>query len=101
MGSSSEILTPTILNVTLTTQSTEYSQALPAGCKHFSMRERSGAIDVLFAFKSGQVATSGVYATVKSGTAYTSPEKLCMVSPANIYLASGTNSTVVEIVAWV
>lgn len=102
MGSSSEILTPSdVIPVTLANSSTEYSQALPAGCKHFSIQERSGLVAVLFAFSTGQVAGGTNYATIQAGKSYTSPEKLCFSGAApTLYFASGTANTVVEIVAW-
>lgn len=98
--SASSVLSPTVYNVTLTDAGTEYSQALPDGCKHFSIQCRT-AFDVRFAFETGKVATpTAPYATVKSGGAYTSPEKLCYDGTGTLYLASSQAAVVVEIVAW-
>ena len=81
--SRSEVLTPVVLNVTLTSADTEYSQALPIGTKYFSMQCRT-AFDVRYAFLTGRVATpTAPYATVKVGDAYNSPEKFGMSEWAN------------------
>lgn len=95
---SSELLTPTIYNVTLTDANTEYPQALPAGCKYFSFQNRS-AQATRYAFETGKVASpTAPYGTVKSGSAYNSPEKLC--ASLTLYLASGNAGDVIEITAW-
>jgi hypothetical protein len=71
----SETLEPVILNVTLTSADTEYSQALPIGTKYFSIQCRT-AFAIRYAFATGRVATpTAPYATVKSGNWYNSPEK--------------------------
>lgn len=97
--SASEILTPTVYNLTLTSANTEYSQALPDGCKYFSVQNRSDN-DMRLAFVTGKVATpTAPYVTIKAGSAYNSPEKLC-VGSATIYAASGTAGDVAEIIAY-
>lgn len=96
---SSEALSPTVLNLTLTSANTEYSIAIPGGCKHFSFQCRT-AFDIRFAFVTGKVAgPTAPYATVKSGGAYTSPEKLSMPA-GTLYLASSEAAVVVEFVYW-
>ena len=95
----SEIITPTPYNLTLTSANTEYSQALPAGCKYFSVQNRSDN-DLRLAFVTGKVAApTAPYVTIKDGSAYNSPEKLC-VGALTLYLASGTAGDIAEIVAY-
>lgn len=97
---SSEALTPTTYNLTLTSTNTEYSQALPAGCKHFSVQNRS-AVDMRLAFVTGKVAASTApYATIKSGGAYTSPEKMTAANVTLYLAATSAASPVAEIIAW-
>lgn len=96
----SEVLQPTTVNQTLTDANTEYSVALPAGCRYFRMQCRTAA-DVRYAFETGKVATpTAPYNTMKSGTVYQTPEKF-MASPGlTLYLAGGGAGLVVEIVTW-
>ena len=95
----SEILSPTLLNQTLTNADTEYSISIPGGTKHFSVQCRT-AFAVRFAFVTGKVAASTApFATIKSGGAYTSPEKLNMAA-ATLYVASAEAGVVVEVVCW-
>lgn len=96
----SEVLTPVILTKTLTNANEEYSQALPAGCKHFSMQCRTG-FEIRFAFETGKVAGSTEpFATMKVGTGFTAPEKF-QAAAETLYLACAAAGKVVEIVAWV
>lgn len=95
----SEILSPTILNTTLTNANEQYSISIPGGTKHFSVQCRT-AFAVRFAFVAGLVAgPTAPYATIKSGGAYTSPEKLNMAA-ATLYLASAEAGVAVEVVCW-
>lgn len=97
----SELLQPVIYNVTLTSADTEYSQALSADMRYFSVQCRT-AFDVRYAFVTGKVATpTAPYATIKSGNWYNSPEKLQLdIDGETIYLASAEAGVIVEIVAW-
>lgn len=95
----SENVSPTIHNQTLTNANTEYTISIPGGTKHLSIQCRT-AFDVRFAFETGKVAgPTAPYATVKSGAAYTAPEKLAMAA-STLYLASAQAGVVVEIVTW-
>lgn len=95
----SENLSPNILNVTLTNADTEYSISIPGGTKHFSVQCRT-AFAVRFAFVTSKVAgPTAPYATIKSGGAYTSPEKLS-VAATTLYLASAEAGVAVEVVCW-
>lgn len=101
-GDGSEVIHPgTPINLTLTSADTEYSTSLPAGCAHFSFQCRT-AFDVRFAFVTGKVAGSTApYLTLKSGNAFSSPEKLSL-KPGfeTIYFASSQAGVVVEVVPW-
>lgn len=95
----SEPLRVTTYNKTLTDANTEYSQALSLSCRHFTMQCRT-AVDVRFAFETGKVATpTAPYATMKSGSVYSSPEKFEVpVGGLTVYLASGSAGVIVEII---
>ena len=96
----SELLTATIFQVPLAAASTEYSTTFPNGTKHF-LFQAQGANDTYFAFEAGQVAgPTGNYATLKSGTVYTAPEKLCLDPNLTLYFGTGASSDVVEIVCY-
>ncbi len=104
--SQSEALIPEIFNLTLTDANTEYEQQLSKGTKHFTVQCRTAA-DMRVAFETGKVATPTVpYATIKSGTVYTAPQKVgwswtSAADPdATMYLASGSAGVVAEIIAW-
>ncbi len=99
----SEILSPTILNVTCTLANTEYSQALPAGCLHYSFQLRDATKVLRFAHVIGKVAgPTAPYATVAAGKAYTSPEKLALKQGSEtIYFATPDAAQVVELVCWI
>jgi hypothetical protein len=95
----SEVMNPTILNVTLTNANTQYSVTIPGGTKHFSVQCRT-AFDVRFAFVTGKVnGPTAPYATIKSGGAYTAPEKLGYLG-GELYLASAEAGVAVEVVCW-
>jgi hypothetical protein len=87
--------TPTIINKTLTTQNTEYDQALPARTKRFILQART-AVDIKLAFVSTESGTK--YLTVKSGAAY--EETSLDLTDKTLYIQCGTNGVVVEIIAW-
>lgn len=97
----SEMLKSRISNVTLTDADTEYSLVLTGSCKHFSLQCRT-AFAVRFAFVTGQVATpTEPYATVKSGGAFSSPDKFeSQLGGLTLYLASSQAAVVVEVVEW-
>ena len=97
----SEVLVPAIQNLTLTLADTQYSITIPAGCKHFSFQCRT-AFAIRFAFVTGKVAgPTAPYATLKSGMAYSPPEKLCIdASAVTLYFATSEAGVVVEFVSW-
>jgi len=88
--------TPTVINKTLTTQNTEYSQALPAGTKRFTLQARTG-VDVKLCFTA--LASGTTYITIKSGSSYS--EEGLELSSKTLYMQAGSDGVVVEIVAWV
>jgi len=87
----------TIYNVTIAAGGTEYSQSLPATCRHFSVRSRN-AEGVYLAMETGKVAGPATpYLTLPAGAVFDSgPVKL---SGATVYIA-GSAGDVVEIEAW-
>lgn len=89
-------LKPTIYSLSLTTQNTEYSQALPEGTRKVLIRERSGGADLKLAFASGQSGT--VYVTIPAGSA--KALDMAYLSGLTLYLQSPTNAVVAEIEAW-
>jgi hypothetical protein len=99
----SENLTPSVLNVTLTSADTEYGTLiLPSGTRYFSLQCRTAA-DCRVAFVTGKVATpTAPYYTMKSGSAYNSPEKFAtnQSGALTIYLASSSAGAVVECLYW-
>ena len=56
---------PSIANVTCTLANTEYSQAIPTGCKKYLVKAR-GANDINLAFTSGASGTT--YVTIPAGS---------------------------------
>jgi hypothetical protein len=97
----SELLTATTYNKTLTVADTEYSQALPAGCKYFTIKGRAAATSVIrWSTITGKVATpTAPYNTIAAGSWFNSPEKYQAASDT-IYLASADAGAVVEIVTY-
>lgn len=96
--SMSEVLQISILNLTLTNVDTEYSQALPAGCKFFSIQAQD---DQPFRWSNvtGKVATpTAPYATVKGDSFYNSPEKFTAKPDTTIYFGTDTAGQVIEII---
>ena len=90
--------TPVIYNVTMTNAATEYSQALPANTKRFTVHCRDGTAFRL-AFATGKVATpTEPYLTVPSSSSYDEDN----INPASltIYIGCAIAGKVVEIVAW-
>ena len=89
---------PVVYNKTMTSADTEYSQALPAGTKAFTMQCR-GDYDVRFAYVTGKVATpTAPYMTLKAGQNYF--EDRLNLTSKTVYLACATASQVMEIVCY-
>lgn len=92
-------LVGTCYNVTLTNADTEYSQALPTGCRYFTMQARTSAA-VRWTFETGKVATpTAPYMTMKAGGWNSSPE-LYKATGKTLYLGTASAGTVVEIMAY-
>ena len=87
---------PIVYNVAMTTQNTEYSQALPAKVKRFTFQLR-GANDCKLCFTVGGSGTT--YITIKSGSSY-SEDGLNPSDVITLYFQSAVNTQVAEIIAW-
>ena len=88
----------TIYNVTMAAADTEYSQALPANTKRFSLQCLTD-FDVRFAFVTGKVATPTVpYALVRAGMNYW--EDGLDLSSVTLYVACADAAKVAEILCW-
>jgi hypothetical protein len=86
--------TPNIYNVTCTNADTEYSQALPANTKKFTVKARGGQLKVCFtANQSGNT-----YILLDDGQSWS--EDGLDLSNVTLYFQSPTAGTVAEIVAW-
>lgn len=94
------ILYPGIYNLILEEVDTEYTIQLYPGCQHFSFQCRT-AVDCRFAFQADSVVSS-VWATLKAGQAFSSPEKLSLeVGKERIYFATSSDTApVIELVVW-
>lgn len=91
--------TPVIYNITMTNSDTEYSQALPANTKRFSLQCLTD-FDVRFAFESSKVATpTAPYALVRAGMNFY--EEQVNLAAVTVYVASPDAGKVAEIIAWV
>jgi len=87
--------TPTIKNLTLTNQDTEYSYELPNGTKKFTIRCRTDD-DIKLAYIKGQ---SGIeYINIPEGADHF--EDGINTAALILYLQSPTAGVVVEIVSW-
>lgn len=90
--------TPAIYNVTMTNSDTEYSQALPANTKRFSLQCLTD-FDVRFAFASGKVATpTAPYALIRAGMNYF--EEQLNLAAVTLYVASPDAGKIAEIIVW-
>lgn len=96
------VQTPTVYNVTMTNADTEYSQALPAGCKRFSLSIRGGvSTDVLrFAYVTGKVATPTAPYMQMTGDAEKYEMDLSL-DAQTLYFACAGAGKVAQIEAWV
>lgn len=86
---------PTIGNLTLTSQNTEYSYPLPRGTLKFTVRCRTES-DMKLAYAEGNSGT--VYIKVPAGADHF--EEKINVTGLYLYLQSPTAGVVVEIVSW-
>lgn len=86
---------PTVYNKILTTNGTEYSQALPLNTTRFTLQART-AVDVKLCYTASGSGTT--YLTVKSGSSYTEENIDC--KDITLYMQAGSDGIVVEIVTW-
>lgn len=96
------VATPAIYNVAMTNADTEYSQALPAGCKRVSLSVQGGAAADIFrvAFVTGKVATpTAPYLQYPGDVEYFEDE--LNLSSQTIYFADDSAAKVMQILAWV
>lgn len=90
--------TPAVYNVTMTLADTEYSQALPANCKAFTIKCQDGTA-FRMAYVTGKVATPvAPYKTMFAMTVK-SEDNLYLASQT-IYFACASAGKVIEIEAW-
>jgi len=88
---------PTIYNVTMTLADTEYSQALPAKTKKFTIHTRDGTAFRL-AYETGKVATpTEPYFSIPA-SAIKSEDNL--TTAVTLYFACAAAAKVIEIEAW-
>jgi hypothetical protein len=95
--------TPAIYNVTLTSADTEYSQALPAGCKRFSVsiRDGVGTNNFRIAFVTGKVATPTAPYLKYPCTVEYSQGDIEFPAAKTVYIAGSNAGDVAQIEAWV
>lgn len=90
--------TPAIYNMTMTNANTEYSQALPANTRKFTIHTRDETAFRL-AFVTGKVATpTAPYLTIPANKVYY--EDFVNLTSKTLYFASGSAGKIIEIVAW-
>ncbi|MBA7597928.1 hypothetical protein ES703_04936 [subsurface metagenome] len=90
--------TPVIYNVAMTLADTEYSQALPANTKRFSIHLRDMS-EFRFAYETGKVATpTEPYETIPVG--HEKHEEMIEPASLTLYFASPAATKVAEIEAW-
>ena len=89
--------TPVIYNVTMTNADTEYSQALPANTKRFTIQARDGT-SFRLAFETGKVAIpTEPYLSIGANSAYYEDGIKAMPT---LYFGCASAGKVAEIVAW-
>lgn len=87
---------PTIANVSVLTASTEYSYALPANTRLFSVKVR-GNSKLQLAFTSGQSGTN--FITVEMGNRYVQNDVI-LTSGLTLYFQTSVAAQTVEILSW-
>lgn len=90
-----EATTPTFYNIDCTLAATQYSQALPAGTRKFTIKARGG--DLKVCFTTGETATK--YILLTDGQSLT--EDQVKLTGKTLYFESPTAGADAEIVAWV
>jgi len=98
MGGYSESLSPTVLNVTMTDNNTEYSENITAGAKYFTLLCRDGT-SFRYAFTTGKVASSvAPYMTCPTNGSV--KETVLISENRTVYLGCDSAGKVVEILIW-
>lgn len=98
MGGYSETLSPTVVNVTLTDNHTEYSENITAGAKYFTLLCRDGTA-FRYAFVTGKVATpTEPYMTCPTNGSV--KESVLLSENRTVYLGCDTSGKVIEILIW-
>lgn len=88
---------PTIVNVSMTLASTEYSYSLPAGTKRFSFKLRDAGADCQVAFVQGESGTT--YVNLPGGRTYSESE---IKGGGNVLrFRSASAGQTAEILSWV
>lgn len=93
-----ESTTPTVYNVTVTDNSTEYSQAIPDGTKILCFHCRDGSV-LRYAFVTGKVATPTAPYMTCLDNEFESYSGI-LTDNLTLYLATPTSGKVVEIICW-
>ena len=94
----SNATTPVIYNMAMTLANTEYSQALPAKTKRFSIHLRDYS-EFRFAYEADKVATpTEPYETIPVG--HEKHEEMIEPASLTLYFASPAATKVTEIEAW-
>jgi len=86
---------PVIYNVTCVDADTEYSQALPSGCKKFSIGLKSKNSNIIWVLKFG---TGGTEFSLTGDETVTEDNILC--SSQTLYFESDTAGEIIQIMAW-
>ncbi len=91
--------TPTILNVTMTTQDTEYSIELPEGVKKLQVASADGTA-FRIAFETGKVASpTAPYFRIPTDTML-DVKDIYFEDVRTLYVACGSGSKVAQVIAW-
>lgn len=85
---------PTVTNLTLTTAGTEYSYTIPEMTSKIQVKART-AVALQVSFTSSQSGTA--YFTIPANQTYWDDD---IRSSVTLYIQSGTNGTVAEILTW-
>lgn len=89
--------TPTIVNLNVVAADTEYSYALPAGTKHFTVKDRKGDAKTRIAYVMGTSGTN--FKTVDMGNTY-EVKDISTIAGLTIYFQSSKASRIIEIESW-
>jgi hypothetical protein len=88
-------MTPTLYNITCTVANTEYSRAILADTKKFTIKARGGSLKVCFT--SGQSGTTYILLTDGQGWS----EDNLRLTGKTFYFQSPTAGAIAEIIGWV